>query len=92
MSDDFEYEVHLISFASRKNGNAYSCVCKDYANLQEWHIPIFEKFLEEMKHQLTLPLEERRGYAERLREYERKREQLLKKETISSLTLDDLLG
>lgn len=81
------YEVHLISFENMKHGSAYSVICRDYANLQEWHVKVFERMLGEMKAELAKPVEERR-YSKRLVREAREKERMDKND---ELTLDDLL-
>lgn len=51
--EDSDYEVHMISFRNKTAGNAYNVIVgRDLNNLCAWHVPVFEKFLKDMKAKL----------------------------------------
>ena len=87
-----DYEVHMISFRNKRHGNSYSAVeCKELFNLMPWHIPVFEKFLNDMKRIIMLPVSERNEALEKYQKERRKRRGLRKKKAVE-VTLEDLLS
>lgn len=48
---DDTYEVHLISFRNLDQGGC-NVITRGGGNIQPWHIPLLEKFVEDMKRKL----------------------------------------
>lgn len=55
---EHDYKVHMVSLRNQKHGNAFNVITEGGGNLQPWHIPLLEKFVEDMKAKLAAPPEE----------------------------------
>lgn len=47
-----EYKVAMVSFENQRAGG-YNVITKDGGNVQPWHIPVLEQFVEDMKAKLA---------------------------------------
>ena len=51
------YTVHMVSFHNDRDGG-YNVITKGGGNLQPWHIPLLEQFVEDMKRKINEPAED----------------------------------
>ncbi len=47
------YKVHFISFKNMEQANAFNTLHGNGDNLQAWHIPLLEEFIEQAKDQIS---------------------------------------
>lgn len=56
LKQENDYELHMVSFRNKKTGSGYNVIIgRDLNNLCPWHVPVFEKFVEDMKAKLAEP-------------------------------------